>query len=91
MLFENSAVDIKSNLDEVNSRIADTVVSCNRPSDSVRLIAVSKTKPNELLMDAYNAGQRYFGENYAQELISKAKEQLPLDEIGRGNCLPITS
>jgi len=78
MSSENSAVDIKSNLDEVNSRIADTVVSCNRPSDSVRLIAVSKTKPNELLMDAYNAGQRYFGENYAQELISKAKE-LPKD------------
>lgn len=44
----------------------------------VRLVAVSKTKPNEMLMEAYDAGQRYFGENYVQELCGKAPE-LPSD------------
>lgn len=44
----------------------------------VTLIAVSKTKPNEMLLEAYNAGQRDFGENYVQELIDK-HEQLPND------------
>jgi hypothetical protein len=45
---------------------------------SVTLVAVSKTKPNELVMEAYQSGQRDFGENYVQELISK-QEQLPKD------------
>jgi len=45
---------------------------------SVTLVAVSKTKPNELVMEAYAAGQRDFGENYVQELVSK-QEQLPKD------------
>lgn len=44
----------------------------------MNLIGVSKTKPKELLMDAYNLGLRDFGENYVQELIDKAKE-LPKD------------
>ena len=39
----------------------------------VTLVAVSKTKPIELLMDAYYAGQRDFGENYVQELVDKQK------------------
>ncbi|MEM9325798.1 MAG: YggS family pyridoxal phosphate-dependent enzyme [Bacteroidota bacterium] len=43
-----------------------------------RLIAVSKTKPNELLQEAYDAGQRDFGENKVQELAAKA-EVLPKD------------
>jgi len=44
----------------------------------VELIAVSKTKPNEDLLDLYNVGQRAFGENYVQELVDKAA-QLPKD------------
>jgi len=44
----------------------------------VELIAVSKTKPNEDLLDLYNVGQRAFGENYVQELVDKA-DQLPKD------------
>lgn len=43
-----------------------------------RLVAVSKTKPVELLMEAYNTGQRDFGENYAQDLMAKAPA-LPAD------------
>ncbi len=45
---------------------------------SVQLIAVSKTKPIEAIQEAYDAGQRIFGENKAQEMASKY-EQLPKD------------
>jgi len=44
----------------------------------VRLVAVSKTKPVEALREAYDAGQRVFGENYVQELVEK-QSQLPSD------------
>ena len=46
--------------------------------DHVTLVAVSKTKPNEVLLEAYKAGQRYFGENKVQEMAAKA-EVLPKD------------
>lgn len=39
---------------------------------NVTLVAVSKTKPNEDLMELYKLGQRDFGENYVQELVDKA-------------------
>jgi len=38
----------------------------------VRLVAVSKTKPAALVQEAYDAGQRHFGENYVQEIVDKA-------------------
>jgi PLP dependent protein len=47
-------------------------------SQNVKLIAVSKTKPVELLLEAYQAGQRAFGENKVQELVSKY-QQMPKD------------
>lgn len=46
-----------------------------------RLIAVSKTKPAASVALAYQAGQRAFGENYVQELVSKATELQQLDGI----------
>lgn len=46
--------------------------------EGVTLVAVSKTKPNEVLLEAYDAGQRIFGENRVQELAAKA-EALPKD------------
>lgn len=46
--------------------------------ESVRLVAVSKTKPNEDILAAYNAGQRIFGENKVQDLTRKY-EELPKD------------
>jgi len=45
---------------------------------SVTLVAVSKTKPNGLILEAYESGHRDFGENKVQELTSK-HEQLPKD------------
>ncbi len=59
---------IKDNLDRIKSSL---------PS-SVALVAVSKTKPNSLIEEAYAAGQKDFGENYVQELVDK-HEQLPKD------------
>ncbi len=46
--------------------------------EGVTLVAVSKTKPNEDILEAYEAGQRIFGENRPQELKQKA-EDLPKD------------
>jgi pyridoxal phosphate enzyme (YggS family) len=46
--------------------------------ENTRLVAVSKTKPDEDIMEAYNAGQRLFGENKVQELTGKY-ERLPKD------------
>lgn len=46
--------------------------------EQVTLVAVSKTKPNELILEAYEAGQRIFGENRVQELTAK-HESLPSD------------
>ena len=40
--------------------------------DGVTLIAVSKTKPATLIQEAYEAGQRHFGENKVQEMAEKA-------------------
>ena len=47
-------------------------------NSSIKLIAVSKTKPVESIMEAYDAGQRVFGENMVQELAEK-QEKLPKD------------
>lgn len=45
---------------------------------NVKLIAVSKTKGIDEIMEAYNAGQRHFGENKVQEMIAK-QPHLPSD------------
>jgi hypothetical protein len=50
----------------------------NELPQDVTLVAVSKTKPQELLMEAYDSGQRVFGENKVQELVDKY-EKLPKD------------
>lgn len=61
------------------SSIAENISTLKQqlPS-SVRLVAVSKTKPVSDILDAYNAGQIYFGENRVQELLNK-KDFLPND------------
>jgi pyridoxal phosphate enzyme (YggS family) len=60
--------------------IADNIISLKKETDSsgVILLAVSKTKPPEDLQQAYDAGQRVFGENQVQELTDKY-EKLPKD------------
>lgn len=46
--------------------------------ENVTLVAVSKTKPNNAILEAYETGQRDFGENYVQELVDKF-DSLPKD------------
>jgi len=60
--------------------IADNIKSLKKETDIIKvtLIAVSKTKSPEEIMEAYHAGQRLFGENMVQELVEK-HEQLPKD------------
>lgn len=60
--------------------IAANLTKLKKELDSydAKLIAVSKTKSNEEIMEAYNAGQRIFGENQVQELADKY-EHLPKD------------
>ncbi len=60
--------DIASNISLLKTQI---------PS-SVKLVAVSKTKPVGAILTAYNSGQRYFGENRVQELLNKV-DLLPRD------------
>lgn len=59
--------------------IAENIKSLKKelPKD-VTLVAVSKTKPNEDIMEAYNTGHRDFGENKVQDMVAKA-EELPED------------
>ena len=59
---------IKNNLQKIKNSLPKKVT----------LVAVSKTKPNEDLMEAYKAGQRIFGENKVQEIVNKYP-QMPLD------------
>eukprot|EP00429_Kryptoperidinium_foliaceum_P009947 CAMPEP_0176006880 /NCGR_PEP_ID=MMETSP0120_2-20121206/2947_1 /TAXON_ID=160619 /ORGANISM="Kryptoperidinium foliaceum, Strain CCMP 1326" /LENGTH=242 /DNA_ID=CAMNT_0017339627 /DNA_START=185 /DNA_END=913 /DNA_ORIENTATION=+ len=73
-------VDVGANLEEVKNTIAQACKDAGRQVDDVRLVAVSKTKPLELLQSAYEHGQRIFGENYAQELVEKA-EAMGKDDI----------
>ncbi|CAL1606879.1 unnamed protein product [Knipowitschia caucasica] len=49
------------------------------PCVSPRLVAVSKTKPPEMVVEAYKHGQRNFGENYVNELVDKASDPLILE------------
>jgi pyridoxal phosphate enzyme (YggS family) len=60
--------------------IADNIKSLKKETEAskVILLAVSKTKPAAELQEAYDAGQRLFGENQVQELVEKY-EQLPKD------------
>ncbi|GAB1309088.1 YggS family pyridoxal phosphate-dependent enzyme [Urechidicola sp. KH5] len=54
-------MSIANNLQDFNSKVPNTTT----------LVAVSKTKPNQAILEAYNAGQRIFGENKIQEMVDK--------------------
>ncbi|MDP8257086.1 MAG: YggS family pyridoxal phosphate-dependent enzyme [Candidatus Alcyoniella australis] len=58
-------------LEQVKERIAKAAHAAGRDPDTVRLVAVSKTMPLEMIEQALEAGQRDFGENYIQEAVNK--------------------
>ena len=69
---------LKENLKNVEENIEAACKRAGRSRDEVTLIAVSKTKPLEMLREIYDAGTRHFGENKVQELCDKM-EQMPSD------------
>lgn len=64
-------LDIAQSLEKVKQRIADAAMVANRNADEIQLLAVSKTKPLEMVQAAYQAGQQAFGENYLQDALPK--------------------
>ena len=69
---------VTQNLQEVEARVAAACRRAGRAREDVTLIAVSKTKPIDMLEEVYEAGTRDFGENKVQEMMDKY-EILPKD------------
>lgn len=69
-------MDIAERINYINNHIAIAAKVSGRNGNDIKLIAVSKTQPVEILKDAYENGVRDFGENKVQELLSK----YPLEE-----------
>ncbi len=68
----NSASSVITNLAAVRERIAAAARRTGRRPEEIALMAVSKTFPPAIIREAYNAGQRLFGENRVQEFADKA-------------------
>ena len=66
------AVELKEALQDIRARVASTVSTSVHPTLQPVLVAVSKYKPPEDILGAYDADQRDFGENYVNELLEKA-------------------
>jgi pyridoxal phosphate enzyme (YggS family) len=64
--------DLETRLAAVRERIERAARAAGRDARDVRLLAVSKRQPESAIREAYRLGLRSFGENYAQELVSKA-------------------
>lgn len=69
---------LEDRLAEVERRIAAACLAAGRPRSDVLLLAVTKVFPPRILLDAYAAGLRQFGENYVQEFETKAPQLGPL-------------
>lgn len=69
---------VKENLQKVRENIESACRRSGRDPKEVTLIAVSKTKPVPLLLEAYEEGERDFGENKVQEILAK-KPEMPED------------
>jgi pyridoxal phosphate enzyme (YggS family) len=62
---------IAENIFRVGQQIAEATRACGRAPDTVTLLAVSKTQSAATVREAFDAGQRHFGENYVQEALEK--------------------
>ena len=70
---------INARLKTIQTQIKESCIRSSRTPNEVCLLAVSKTKPLSDLISAYQAGQRHFAENYAQEAIDKC-QHAPFDD-----------
>ncbi len=71
---------IKNNLAQINKDIIDTAISCGRKPESIQLIAVSKRKTVDTVLEGVKAGAKHLGENYIQEAMEK------IDSIGKDSA-----
>lgn len=71
--------DLHQNISKIRNRLSNAIDAAQREQDSVKLIAVSKTKPAEAIKAVYDSGQRDFGENYVSEAVEKMSVLKPLD------------
>lgn len=71
--------DIATALSKVQHRIAQSASENGRNPADITLLAVSKTKPEAMIRDAYAAGQQAFGENYLQDALPKIAALAELD------------
>jgi pyridoxal phosphate enzyme (YggS family) len=62
---------VQKNLSEIYARIESAATRCGRKASEIRLVAVSKTHPPELIREAFEAGQRAFGESRVQDALPK--------------------
>lgn len=64
-------MNIQYNLQHILQSIHTACEQAQRPSNAIKLLAVSKTKPVSDILEAYQSGQTIFGENYVQEGVEK--------------------
>jgi pyridoxal phosphate enzyme (YggS family) len=62
---------LKERLEHIRKRMKIAAAACNRSGEDIQLVAVSKTKPKEKIIEAFEAGVSVFGENYVQEAREK--------------------
>ncbi|MFZ1166449.1 MAG: YggS family pyridoxal phosphate-dependent enzyme, partial [Candidatus Sulfotelmatobacter sp.] len=65
-------MSVAASIASIQQRIAIAARRAGRNSDEVALMAVTKTQPPERIREAYEAGQRLFGENRVQDFAAKA-------------------
>jgi pyridoxal phosphate enzyme (YggS family) len=70
---------ITNNVRRVRAQIAEAASACGRDPSEIRLVAVSKRKPTELIRAAFAAGITDFGENYLQEAVEKTESLRDID------------
>ncbi len=73
-------MDIRSNVEKIKEKIKEVAEKVGRNPEEIILLAASKTQPPEKIIQAYEAGIRYFGENRVQEgmkKIDQLKDKLP--------------
>ena len=76
--YSKITMDHAANRSFLHENLRSVQEKINNINTSVRLVAVSKTKPASDILALYDIGHKHFGENYVQELVSKAQE-LPRD------------
>ena len=70
---------IQKKIKEINKLLESIAIEANRKPEEITLLAVSKKQSIQKIFDAYDAGQRDFGENFVQEGLSKIREMRKLN------------